>query len=473
MSIVSWGFAGFAALLLVIYYLVPARAQVPLLLLGSYAFCLLLGFDFLLVLVGVSLAGFWIGLRLRPGNMRRRLWLWLGIALNLTALAFFKYAGFFVPRLQALASALGFARAAGGLQFLLPVGLSYYTLQSISYLVDVYQGKSAPTTDVVGFALYMAYFPRLVAGPIERAGAFLQQLSRARTVDQAALARSAGLIVIGLVRKIVVADVLNSLIPTLAFQTPTQYPAPALALWLVALVFSIYNDFAGYTSIVRGVSGLFGIELSSNFNLPFFSRSFTELWTRWHISLSQWLRDYVYYPTSRALLRRDRSGRRLATVFAPALATMVASALWHGAYLGILAWGVINGLFMGIERALSLARPSLRPDQQPRWRQWTGRLLVFTLVTLSLVPFRSSLSTSLQFWQQLFTWKGAVVPDCRVLIPMGIAAFIDWAQFLGRNELVFLHWPRWTQGALLALAVLCIFLVTRVDIQGPFIYQEF
>jgi len=473
LSITSWSFAGFVLLVLVLYYLLPAQAQIPLLLVGSYAFCLLLGVEFVIVLVLLTLAGFWIGRRLEHRDDSARPWLWTGIALNLLALAFFKYADFFVPRLTAFLTYIGLPASVGGLQILLPIGLSYYTLQSISYLVDVYQGKSVPTADLVGFALYMAYFPRLVAGPIERAGEFLGQLARPRIVDNGVVTRSLSLILIGLVRKLVVADVLASLIPAQAFRAPAQYSAPQLAGWLVALVFSIYNDFAGYTSLVRGVSGLFGIELSSNFNLPFFSRSFAELWTRWHITLSQWLRDYIYYPISRRMLRRDPSGEAAATLFLPPLATMLASGLWHGAYLGMLTWGAVNGVFMGVERAISLARPSLPLDRQPAWRQWAGRVLVFTLVTLSLVPFRTSPGTSLQFFRQLLTWKAAVVPDWRLLIPIGLGSFIDWSQFLGQDELAFLRWPRWAQAGLLALAVLCLFLVSWVDIGAPFIYQEF
>lgn len=473
MNITSWSFAGFVLFVLVLYYLLPARAQVPLLLVGSYAFCFLLGVEFLLVLLALTLGGFWIARRLERRDPSRRAWLWTGIGLNLLALAFFKYADFFVPRVAAFLVYIGLPKSVGGLELLLPIGLSYYTLQSISYLVDVYQGKIVPTADLLGFALYMGYFPRLVSGPIERAGAFLEQLARPRTVDNGTVTRSLTLIFVGLVRKIVVADILAALIPPQVFQAPNQYTAPQLAAYLVATVFTIYNDFAGYTSLVRGVSGLFGIELSSNFNLPFFSRSFAELWTRWHITLSQWLRDYIYYPISRRMLRRDPSGAAAATLFLPPLATMVASGLWHGAYLGMLTWGAINGVYVGVERAISLARPSLPMERQPVWRQWAGRVLVFTLVTLSLVPFRTSLGASLQFFRQLVTWKAAVAPDGRLLIPVAIGSFIDWSQFLGRDELAFLRWPRWVQAGVIALAVLCLFLVSRIDLGAPFIYQEF
>jgi len=184
--------------------------------------------------------------------------------------------------------------------------------------------------DVVHFALYLAYFPKLLAGPIERARSFLPRLTAAGDVTNDVLARSATLIVIGIGRKLLIADPLFSRIPAEVTVDPLQYPAPRLLVWLVAYAFALYNDFAGYTDIVRGVSGLFGIELSRNFAAPFFSRNFTELWTRWHITLSSWLRDYIYFPLSRALVRRNPNATHFVTLFVPPMVTMLVSGLWHG-----------------------------------------------------------------------------------------------------------------------------------------------
>jgi D-alanyl-lipoteichoic acid acyltransferase DltB (MBOAT superfamily) len=309
---------------------------------------------------------------------------------QLGALAFFKYSDYFLPRALKLLRLLHLPSPDIALTLLLPVGLSFYTLQAIAYLVDIYQGKSQPASSPLDFALYMAYFPRLVAGPIERAGAFMGQLHRPRRVDNSAVARGLALIVVGLVRKTLVADVLRPLTNFQVFRTPAEFSGPQLIATLIAFAIYVYNDFAGYTSLVRGVSALFGIELTSNFNLPFFSRSFTELWNRWHISLSAWLRDYIYYPLSRAFLRRDPSSRGLATLLVPPLVTLAASGLWHGASWNMLAWGALNGLFLAGERMVSLTRPALPPDRQPRWRQWLGRGVVLTLVLLALVPFQSS-----------------------------------------------------------------------------------
>jgi len=472
-TLTSLYFAGFVLLALVIYYLIPRRAQNAFLLLASYAFCAALGLEFLGVLLAVTLAGFLFARGVVPGRRARKLWLWAGVAVQLGALAFFKYSDYFLPRAMKLLRLLHMPTPDAGLALLLPVGLSFYTLQAIAYLVDIYQGKSPPAASPLDFALYMAYFPRLLAGPIERASKFMGQLSSPRTVDNTVIARGVGLIAVGLVRKLLVADMLRALMTGRIFRTPMDFSGPQLIAGLISFAVYVYNDFAGYTSLVRGVSALFGIELSPNFNLPFFSRSFTELWTRWHISLSTWLRDYIYYPLSRSLLRRDPSGRRLLTVVVPPLVTLAASGLWHGASLNLLAWGALNGAFMAGERLISLARPSSPADRRPAWRQWVGRVLVISLVLMALVPFQATLGDSLAYWRGMLLWTSAALPDVRLLVPFALGIVIDWAQFLGRDELVFLRWPLWLQGLLLALALLAIFLITRAGVQGPFVYQEF
>ena len=183
---------------------------------------------------------------------------------------------------------------------LLPIGLAYYSLQNISYLIDIYRKQTVAATDFIDFALYLAYFPKLLSGPIERARTFLPKLAQPRHVDNKLLARSFTLIIVGLMRTLLIAGILLKMIFWDAFETPAKYTAPELIGWLLIYSLFLYNDFAGYTSIVRGVSGLFGLELSRNFSQPYFTRNLTEFWNSWHISLSHWLRDYIYFPLSRA-----------------------------------------------------------------------------------------------------------------------------------------------------------------------------
>ena len=204
----------------------------------------------------------------------------------------FKAASFYLYRLTSLLEQTGIQPGLGGLQIIIPLGLSYYVLQNISYLVDVYRGQIPASTNRVDFSLYLAYFPKMVAGPIERARTFLPILARPRRVDNQALSRSLILILVGLVRKLLIGDLLFAHIPWEAFTgEPGVFSKIELIAWLTVYAFALYNDFAGYTLIVRGVSGFFGIELSPNFRAPYFSRNFTEFWNRWHITLSEWLRD--------------------------------------------------------------------------------------------------------------------------------------------------------------------------------------
>jgi alginate O-acetyltransferase complex protein AlgI len=221
----------------------------------------------------------------------------------------------FCRSLETLLERLGIPTQAGGLQILVPLGLSFYVLQTISYLVDVYRGQLKAERNWMNFALYLAYFPKIIAGPIERARSFLPKLAPARIVDNSMISRGVSLIFVGMVRKLLIADTLTAFILPDVFEVPAKYTPPELIGWLVIYAFALYNDFAGYTDIVRGISGLFGIELSSNFRVPYFSRNFTEFWSRWHITLSEWLRDYIYFPLSRALGRRNPGRRDLASWF--------------------------------------------------------------------------------------------------------------------------------------------------------------
>jgi len=208
-TITSLAFAAFVVATLAAYYLAPRGTQILILLAASYIFCGLLGWQFLAVLLLVTLTGYAASFGVTSGQRGRKLWLTMGILVQLGALAFFKYSDYFLPRALKLLHLLHLPSPEIGLELLLPVGLSFYTLQAIAYLVDIYQGKSQPAASPLDFALYMAYFPRLVAGPIERAGTFMSQLHKERRIDNAAVARALSLIVIGLVRKTLVADVLR------------------------------------------------------------------------------------------------------------------------------------------------------------------------------------------------------------------------------------------------------------------------
>ncbi len=476
MNIVTHSFAGFVLVVLALYYLLPRRPQNILLLGASYVFYATWSIEFPFILFAVTLVNFVLAQRLQQteaNTAERRRWLRIGTGFNLFVLVLFKYAGFFVEDVTAQLSTWGIDHTEG-LEILLPIGMSFYILQAISYLIDVSRKQLPAATDVIDFALYMAYFPKLTSGPIERARAFLPKLKEQRIVDNDQLARSFTLIVVGVVRKLVIADSLAAMIPAAYYNAPGTLSVVNLLTYALTYAFWLYNDFAGYTSVVRGVSGLFGIELSPNFQQPYFARNLTEFWNRWHITLSQWLRDYIYFPLSRALIRRNPSRWNVWNILLPPLVTMLLSGLWHGTGWHMVVWGGLHGLYLVVERLFGLWRPAVAPQKQPRWRQALAMLVVFTLVVIAWVPFSMTLPHAAEFVRRLTLDRTLHRPSVRVLLVIFISLVIDWVQYRrGGNEIVFLRWPRLAQATLLALALLAIFLVSQATISSPFIYQGF
>lgn len=495
MEITSLAFAGFVLLVFLVYHLLPHRAQNAWLLAASLVFYAAWDWRFALTLLALTLLNFLLGKRV--GNAKSGGWLWTGMLLNVLVLAFFKYSDFFLPALERLMAGIGLQTSTGSLAILLPVGLSFVTVQAVAYLVDVRMGRMTPAADPLDFALFFLYFPKLVSGPIERARTFLPKLAEPRRVDNALLTRSAGLILLGLLRKVVVADALMMMLPEDVFSDPLAYPGQFLLVWLLAYAFALYNDFAGYTTIVRGVSGLFGIELARNFARPYFARNFTEFWQRWHISLSEWLRDYIFFPSARALMKLIPNRQHLVNLVLPPMVTMLVSGLWHGASWHMLLWGGLHGVYQVGERLISLRRPSLPPDQLPPWRQRLAAALVFSLTVLAWLPFRMELPAAADYLAGIFnpahwsdagfraaasdlirgrgfwSWPEYGIPDPRPFFLMLPSLWLDWRQEKLGDELFFLGWGGWRKAALLALALLAILLAAGADGQVPFVYQGF
>lgn len=476
MQVTSITFVAFVALALVVYYLLPRRPQNYWLLLLSYAFCITWAWHFAVVLLVVTVVNYAVAPRLRSGGQGHKGLLWAAIAFNVVALVVFRTANFFVPQLQLLLSSFGAATELGVLQILLPVGLSFYVVQNISYQVDVFRGQTTPAGNFVDFALYEAYFPKFLAGPIERAGSFLPKLAQQRTVDNGAIARSMTLIAVGAFRKIFVADTLTAMIPWDVFQAPANFGALELWGWLFVYGFALYNDFAGYTSIVRGVSGLFGIELSQNFMQPYFARNFGEFWNRWHMTLSFWLRDYIYFPTLRNLLRRDNRRTGLINIVIPPLTTMLVSGLWHGFSINMLIWGGLHGVYQIGERVLTLRGPVVPPDQRPLWRQLLAMGIVFLLVMWAWVPFRLEMPLALEYWRHLLTFDQFGIRYRRLFfaaVYILVAVLLDLVQYRSHDEVVFLQWPRPVQGFLLATVIFLVVIMSAGGVATPFVYQGF
>ena len=354
-----------------LYLVLQHRAQNLLLLGASYVFYGYWDWRFLALLLASTGADYLFGLRIgdTADPRRKKGWLWASMVVNLGVLFFFKYFNFFADSAIAALNALGFDGRWDALHIVLPVGISFYTFQSMSYTVDVYRGDLKPTRSLTHFALYVAYFPQLVAGPIERATHLLHQMSAPRRPTYDQLREGFWLILHGYFLKVVLADNLAPFVDEV-FKNPAGAKGMQIPLAVVAFAFQIYGDFGGYSSIARGISKWLGVDLMVNFRMPYFAVNPSDFWRRWHISLSTWLRDYLYIPLGGNRGGESRTYRNL-------FLTMVLGGLWHGAAWHFVAWGVFHGLLLIGHRLL---QPHLPGGPGLGWR--LTRVALFLPCTL-------------------------------------------------------------------------------------------
>ena len=339
----SFTFGIFLSLVFLIYWgglRRSIRGQNLLLLAASYLFYGWWDWRFLSLIAISSAVDYAVGqgfARVQDKSSRR--WL-LGVSLfvNLGMLAVFKYFNFFVETAVQLISTLGFSPNEFSLQIILPVGISFYTFQTLSYTIDVYHRKIEPTQDIIAFFAFVSFFPQLVAGPIERAADLLPQFLKPREFDSALARSGLRLILWGMFKKVVIADNLAPVVDR-TFANFTILPTLSLLMGILFFAFQIYCDFSGYSEIAVGSARLIGFKLTQNFNYPYLSRNVGEFWRRWHITLSSWFRDYLYIPLGGS--RTSTRWRHLLNL----IITFTLSGLWHGANWTFVSWGVLHGLF--------------------------------------------------------------------------------------------------------------------------------
>ncbi len=328
-------------------------------------------------------AATWLARLRRPGA--RRAVVSLAVGANLASLGFFKYAGFFVDSAESALEGLGLAADLPLLNIILPVGISFFTFQAISYVLDVYRGDAEPARPL-DFAVYLAFFPQLVAGPIVRAHELIPQLDEPRTLRHTDFTRAVVLIAAGLFKKMVVATYLAEALVDDVFAFPERFSSLEVLLGVYGYAIQIYADFSGYTDIAIGVALLLGIRLPDNFNQPYRAASIQDFWRRWHMSLSRWLRDYLYIPLGGNRGGEWRRDRNL-------LLTMLLGGLWHGAAWTFVLWGVFHGLGLLVERRLGLRLPGI-----------VARLVTFHFVCFGWILFRvESLDTAGAVLARLFS----------------------------------------------------------------------
>ena len=461
----------FFVVVLLLYRALPHRAQNWMLLVASYVFYGWWDWRFLALIAGSTVLDWALGLliehaRERKGDRAAKRAVALSVAANLTILGFFKYCNFFVDSAEYLLRGFGYEGPTWTLRIILPVGISFYTFQSMSYTIDVYRGELRASRSLVDFALFVSFFPQLVAGPIERATHLLPQVQRPRQVTWTDWEEGLLLFALGLFRKVAIADPAG-VIADAYFAEPAGHSSVQLSVGVLLYALQIYNDFAGYSDMARGSARLLGFTLMRNFHHPYFATSFSDFWKRWHISLSGWLRDYLYIP-----LGGNRKGR--VRTYVNLMTTMLLGGLWHGANWTFVVWGGLHGLYLIAQHALGRLVPRVAPGT---WMNTGQRVVaagtVFLLVNVAWLFFRApDFATAGAYWSGLLALtpgaEGALLP---LLVLTAYTLFVDVPQAAADDEYVFLNWPVYRR----AVAATAVFLVVLAGgtTDAPFIYFQF
>jgi len=466
----TWQFWGFFAIVLLAFYSVPFRVGRIVLLIASYAFYMAWNWRFAALILGSTVLDYVLGIAIAPAPpRRRRILVVLSVVANLGVLGFFKYYNFFSAN---VAAALGLPANSFLLNLVLPVGISFYTFKSMSYTVDVYRGHLPAVRNFLDYAIFVVFFPELVAGPIVRADVFFPQYLNWKKPDAPQVQEAIALILNGLIKKMVFADRF-ALISDEYFAHLQAHPGPAAA-WSGVLAFTaqIFFDFSGYTDIARGCALLLGIRFPLNFRRPYLAPNITEFWRRWHMSLSEWLRDYLYIP-----LGGNRHGRF--NTYRNLMLTMLLGGLWHGASWNFVVWGGIHGMLLSVHRLLA------RAFSRTRFETFLNRAvfvpakvgLTFFTVVISWVFFRAqSFADAGQILSAMFTtgpllegtlWtKGTVALAVSSTI---LAVAEEKTMFLTRLSTTRFR----VRLPLYASQMLCLELFAVTGVQIPFIYFQF
>jgi alginate O-acetyltransferase complex protein AlgI len=461
-------FLQFFGAFLLLYWLVRrnlARRNL-LIVAASYLFYGWWDWRFLALLAFSSLFDYGVGLRLEgtEAPARRRAWLVASVVCNLTILGFFKYFDFFADSLARLLAELGLPLQPRLLHIILPVGISFYTFQSMSYVFDVYRRDLPATRNVIEFLAFVSFFPQLVAGPIERAPHLLPQFGETRRITRDMLEEGLWLMLWGLFKKVVLADNFAPL-ADMVFQGPT-FSAPTVLLGTLAFGLQIYCDFSGYSDIARGAARVLGFDIMFNFNLPYVATSLREFWRRWHISLSTWLRDYLYIS-----LGGNRRGR--ARTYLNVLLTMLLGGLWHGAAWHFVLWGAWHGSGLVVERAVRNRDARILSRRLGRAATWLATML---FVFYGWMIFRAdSLHQVLAMTRALGDFSAPVWLRSFAINLVVFATPLVLMQFWQhrRNSLMpALALHRWARGGLEGLLLLGI-AVFWEKTGVPFIYFQF
>jgi len=450
------------------------KLQNIFLLIASYLFYGWWDYRFLALIAASTLVDFSIGrfLQKTGTQIHQKMLLSLSLVFNLGLLGFFKYYNFFIESWMDSWANLGVELQVSSLNIILPVGISFYTFQTLSYTIDVYRRKIEPTSDIINFSVFVAFFPQLVAGPIERAKHLLPQFSKKRIFIEERGISGIHLILWGLFKKIVIADSCAIYVNAI-FNDYENMNSASLLLGAVYFAFQIYGDFSGYSDIAIGTGRLFGFDLMRNFNFPYFSRNIAEFWRRWHISLSTWFRDYLYIPLGGSRGSKWQQVRNVFIIF-------LVSGFWHGANWTFVIWGGLHALFF---LPLLLGNQNRKHLNQvaenkilPSFRELLQMLFTFGLTSFAWIFFRAdSLFDAVNFIKRIFTdlsfelqYLSIERYNVEMLLIIGSFVLLEW--FHRHLEHPFTGSFKWVKIILIILMLLTLGVYSD---QQEFIYFQF
>jgi alginate O-acetyltransferase complex protein AlgI len=479
----SLSFCIFLPVVFILYWFVANRKlkwQNVLLLGASYFFYSFWDWRFLLLLAFSTGLDYYSGLKIFVSRgAKRKFWLIISVAINLGFLGFFKYYNFFAESFADLLNGLGLRSNIKTLQIILPVGISFYTFHGLSYVYDIYYKRIVPSRNFVQYSLFVSFFPLLVAGPIERATHLLPQMSRPRTFKYRQAVDGLRQFLWGLIKKVIIADNCAEY-ADIIFNNSSSYSGATLFLGAMLFTFQIYGDFSGYTDMALGTARLFGFELLKNFNYPYFSRSISEFWRRWHISLSSWFRDYIYIPLGGSKVSTLLKIRNTFVIF-------LVSGFWHGASWNFVVWGGINALFIVPSIIFKLPKPNttvIAEDKVlPNFKEFFQMLGTFILTVFIWIFFRAeNLTHAFSYIGGIFNFsdynpflhkelaKGSII--CLMLIIPFMS--VEW---FGRQsnyaiETLGMRWPKPIRWSFYAFLIFIVGMYMKVG-GAEFIYFQF
>jgi alginate O-acetyltransferase complex protein AlgI len=468
-------------LFLLIYWRLDQRKQNILLLTASYIFYVCLNWRFPLLILIPALVDYFCGIKIHEAESKSRktVFLWISIASNLSILFFFKYFNFFIHNFGAVFRNAGIMHVAPfHLEIILPVGISYYLFKSMSYTIDVYRKViTQPVRSIWDYALYLSFFPHFLAGPIERAVHFMPQLVSPRRFHWGAFRENCYLIFWGVFKKFFIADNLALIVADL-LSRQNSLSGSEILLVAYAFTFQLYADFSGYSDIAIGVAGCLGFKTMLNFNLPFFAKSPLEIWRRWHISLSSWCRDYIFYYCNR--LRINAGFRRTQGVSIAILITMAIMGLWHGAAWPFVLWGTYHGILMSVQ---VLARPLWGRFTFPALEKKRALidmfkiLFTFHLFVFGELLFMASSASQIGDFMQRLLFRFSISQDSlemggRILFFTSILIALEIIQYVKKDLLIVLRW-HYIARDVFYVTLLVLLLMMGQHIGKQFLYVAF